>query len=175
MAGYDINKLRGIIHDRDMASAVLRSISERYRDEKERASTLRQSLLRDAHSKAVHIGIIDHLLNLPPDQAVAKKAKEIEEFSYRMNNGADVSAYTGLNWMTYLRYIEHRDRFAFLSREREEKQRDFQARFAIVPRLLDAVVQWRFQNPEDGLLMVTAARAQAAGPAITNVDGGQQA
>lgn len=144
---YDIQKLNRMLEQRRAASLANRDIAERYRAAKGLMELRHGEIMRTASKKAIDSGFVKVLLAMPVEQANALKAKDVEEFAVETENGRCVH-FSDIPFQTFQSYIEHRERCTLLNAEREAKSLDFQARFAIVPSLVDAVVAWGFKRPD---------------------------
>lgn len=148
MPSYNIQKLTTLIESRRSAGVTLRDLSERYRTAKDDVERYRNSIMTNAERRPLDSGLIRQLMELPADQALALKAKDVEEYKFKTPGGKEVEAYTGVQWSTFRSYIECRDRCRLLNSQREAAQTAFKDRFGIVPRLVDAVTDWGFKKPD---------------------------
>lgn len=148
MSSYNTRKLNNFLERRRTAGAVLRDLSERYRIAKEDFARYRNIIMTNAERRAINSGLIQRLMDLPADQALALKAKDVEEFKFTSPHGKEVEAYTGVQWNAYHRFIDYRERCHLLNSQREAAQTAFQEHFAIAPKLVDAVTAWGFKKPD---------------------------
>lgn len=144
---YDTKKLNRMLEQRHAAGLVNRDIAERYRDAKGAMELRRGEIMRTASKTAIDSGFVKALLAMPVEQANALKAADVEEFAIESENGRRVHL-SDIGFQTFQSYIEHRERCTLLNAEREAASLDFQNRFAIVPKLVDAIVAWGFKRPD---------------------------
>ncbi|MBD5805341.1 hypothetical protein AZOA_47940 [Azoarcus sp. Aa7] len=146
VASYDKPKLIGMLEARNAAFVQIRDISDRLRVA--RASVDKwKSHIRIAASQfgASAVGV-DHLLGLPLEEALRLSQEEVESYEVEERNG--VRKYlTGVNLQNFQSYLNARSALEHLQRQYDAAQADIEARFGIVPKLVEAVERWGFKNP----------------------------
>lgn len=144
MASYDKPKLLKMIEQRQQARVALHDLHERYRDAKQVANHLRAVIESAAGHRAMRDGVVDRLMKLSTKEAARLSSAEIQEYT----DTAGAVRGTGINVDNYRRYIAARDSSQRLASEHENGRSDFGARFACVGRLVQAVKDWGFTDPE---------------------------
>jgi hypothetical protein len=149
MASYDRNKLLDMIEARRRAHLALTDLGDRAREARREANLLRSLILEKSAVRAQQRGHIDRLLRLDYEEACRLTTAEIQEYVHRQRaDDEGIVLETSINAETYRKYIARRERAARLFEEHDAAAKDFQARFAIVARLVDWVKERGFRNPE---------------------------
>jgi hypothetical protein len=147
MASYDKSKLLQLLELRRAAFLQLRDANDRFSDARTERERYRNSILTDASDKRVPNDFLDRMLKLPTNDALALSADEVEIYSVQYDN--EVRRYkTGIGLNLYRRFIAARDKAARLGELHDRAQTDIDERFGIVPRLVEAVREWGFTDPE---------------------------
>lgn len=149
MPSYDKGKLLGLIEARRRAHMALTNLGERAREAKSEANRLRGLILEKAAVRAQQRGHVERLLQLSLDEASKLSTAEIEEYTHRQRpDDAGIVLETGIHAETYRKFVARRERAMRLQEEYAAASREFQARFGIVPRLIDWVKERGFRDPE---------------------------
>lgn len=135
------------MEQRRTAHLSLLDLSERLRDANEERGTAKSKIITDSSRLRLPDGFLNRMLELSTSEALSLSGDELETYTDRP--GEDAPRYkTGINFSTYRRFIQARDKAARLKETHENVKNDFDERFGIVPRLIDAVRAWGFADPE---------------------------
>lgn len=147
MPSYDKPKLLKMLEQRRAAFLGLRDLNERLRDAQAQRAHLSGAIRSAATEQGANFDAIDRLLAMPVDAARRLSKEEVE--IYEIELGSRVQRYlSGISFETFQRYLDAREKVERLQQQLCHAQEAIDARFAIVPRLIEAVRGWGFRDPE---------------------------
>jgi hypothetical protein len=146
VASYDKPKLIALLEARNAEFVQISDISARLRDARTALDKMKTHIRLAASQFGASAVAVDHLLGLPLAEAQRLSQEEIE--GYEMEDHRGVRKYlTGINVQNFTAYLNARAAAEHLKRQYAAAEADFDVRFGIVPRLLEAVESWGFKNP----------------------------
>ncbi len=146
MASYDKKKLLALLERRRAAALVAQDLNERHRDAKGDMNNALTRIRSGSDRYRLPSGHLEHLLNLPTNEALALTADDVQ--AYADGPGADASRYhTGIDFSTYRHYIAARDLTNRLTEQLRIAKENLE-QFAITSHLIDAVREWGFTDPQ---------------------------
>lgn len=147
MASYNRSKLQQMMEQRRGAHLALRDMGERLRDARDDRERLKASIRSAAAQVRASPAFVDRMLALPLEEASRLPCAEVQ--GYERQSGNKLETYsTGINFDMFQKYLAARRKVDRLEQQYGAASADFEERFAIVSRLLDAVRAWGFRNPE---------------------------
>lgn len=146
MASYDKPKLIGMLEARNAAFVQIRDISARLRDAQSNADKLKTHIRFAASQFGASGSAVERLLAMPLEDALRLTAEQIEGFEIEERNGTR-KYLTGINVQNFAAYLNARSAVVHLQRQYDSAQADIDERFAIVPKLVEAVTSWGFKDP----------------------------
>jgi hypothetical protein len=147
MATYDKEKILGLLERRRAAGMNLRDLSDRAREERATISRMRQTMERNAMGRAP-AAVIERLLDLPLQKALALQKDDVCGYAIERKGGGEDRHITGIVFETWLQYQGARQKHERLVASEATLRAEFDEQFGVVPRLLDAIREWGFNNPE---------------------------
>lgn len=150
MPSYDKEKLMRMMQERHVGFLAARDLQDRQRDLRKDIARIAQNMRISAASTG-QADVVEHLLQLPLDQARALTREQVEKTRYVVptpSGGVEREAHTGIDGQTWGDYLQYRSRMERLETELQRNQTLMNDRYAILPKLKDAVVDWGFKNPD---------------------------
>lgn len=150
MPSYDKEKLLRMMQERHVGFLAARDLLERQTDLRKEIARIMQNMRISAASTG-QTDFVEGLLQLPMDEAMALTRDQVEKCRYVVptpSGGVEREAHTGISaqaWGDYMQYRSHLER---LETELQRNQALMGARYAILPKLKDAVIDWGFRNPD---------------------------
>lgn len=143
MASYDKEKLLRLMNEREASHHALRHLGGRARDAKLRCRHLEDVLRRNA----ARLEVAEKLLAMPVAEAVALEREQVEGYMERRGD-VTIKRQSRISYAAFQEYLAAREKSDRLAATYAESSQAHQERFAIVPRLRDAVMDWGFRDPE---------------------------
>lgn len=141
MPSYDKPKLMKLLEQRHAAMLLRQDISQRHQAARTDLSRPRSALEKHAQAAGAHEHI-ERLLALPLAEAIELTQEEVTGYQRR---GNDQRFTAGINFADWKAYLAGRARVERLAAEVVAQEN--QPRFAIIPKLLEAVQSWGFRDP----------------------------
>ncbi len=153
MPSYDKEKLLRMMQERRVGFLASRDLMERQGDLRKRVD----HMIRVIRDNAYSCGAVDYaesLLKKTVEEAMRLSREQVE--TYRAENqtrsGPVEKEYaTGISYSTWGEFNQLRSRYERVSSEIERNSALMDERYAILPRLKDAVIDWGFNNPDHEL------------------------
>lgn len=146
MASYDKPKLIGMLEARNAAYVQIRDISDRLRDARAALDKWKTHIRLAASQFGASAVGVDRLFGLPLEEALRLSAEEIEGYEIEERN-VTRKYRTGISVQNFTAYLNARSAVEHLQRQYDSAQADIDARFGVVPKLVEAVTRWGFKDP----------------------------
>lgn len=150
MPSYDKEKLMRMMQERRVGFLASRDLSERLRGLRAQASRMEQGMRINAQSVDA-ADFMEILLGLPLEEAMARPADKVETYirlMKRVSGEMEKVFSSGINYSTWCEFNQVRMRIERIQIEQSRHDGLMSERFAILPKLKDAVVGWGFNNPD---------------------------
>lgn len=147
MASYDKQKLLALLEQRRAAHLALTDLSDRWRDAKNSEASIAARIRTDGLEYRAPTGFVDRLLALQVNEAAVLTADDVQGYDRKIGDVAH-RYHTGVNFHAFQDYIKAKEKRDRLAERLEPARAEFNDRFAIIPRLRDAVRAWGFSDPE---------------------------
>lgn len=150
MPSYDKEKLMRMMQEQRVGFLASSDLSERLRGLRSQSSRMEQGMRTSAQSVDA-TDFLEILLELPLEKAVERPLEQVETYHRLVKKAAgDVKAEfsSGINYSTWCEFNQVRLRMQRIESEQNRHNGLMNERFAILPKLKDAVVDWGFNNPD---------------------------
>lgn len=150
MPSYDKEKLMRMMQEQRVGFLASSDLSERLRGLRSQSSRMEQGMRTSAQSVDA-TDFLEILLELPLEKAVERPLEQVETYHRLVKKPAgDVKAEfsSGINYSTWCEFNQVRLRMQRIESEQNRHNGLMNERFAILPKLKDAVVDWGFNNPD---------------------------
>lgn len=150
MPSYDKEKLMRLMQERRVGFLTSNDLLERQGEMRKEIARITQNI----RNNAAHYGskdYVDMLLDKPLNIAVALTRGEVESFQRQTNTRSETLEHTHLSGISFAMWgdlIQARSKLERLSNELSKHQALMNERYAILPKLKDAVIDWGFNNPD---------------------------
>ncbi|MEG2280218.1 MAG: hypothetical protein RSB86_11180 [Comamonas sp.] len=150
MPSYDKEKLMRMMQEQRVGFLASSDLSERLRGLRSQSSRMEQGMRTSAQSVDA-TDFLEILLELPLEKAVERPLEQVETYHRLVKKAAgDVKAEfsSDINYSTWCEFNQVRLRMQRIESEQNRHNGLMNERFAILPKLKDAVVDWGFNNPD---------------------------